>query len=156
MYWRLPPRSGLFLRCWSLFSSIFGADFITFGIRALDSRVSLLQTGHHGSFAITLSLRRFRSWNFYHAKPKAWGTSCINFRSWFAIFSEIWSVEVRVFAGSRISSKRGDLGKIVVNLLWALDWNSVKSGQKYTNFSRRRKHWHVACVQVRYTEPVHN
>ena len=47
MYWRLPPRSGSFLRRWYLLCSIFGAGFTTFGIRAWDSRVSLLQTGHH-------------------------------------------------------------------------------------------------------------
>ena len=29
MYWRFPPRSGLFLRCLYLFSSIFGAIFTT-------------------------------------------------------------------------------------------------------------------------------
>ena len=33
-------------------SSIFGAGFTTFGIRALDSRVLLPQTGHRGIFAI--------------------------------------------------------------------------------------------------------
>ena len=52
MYWRLPPRSGLFLRRSYLFSSIFDAGYITFGIRDLDFRVSLLQTGHRGIFAI--------------------------------------------------------------------------------------------------------
>ena len=52
MYWRLPPRSGLFLRRGYLSYSIFGAGYTTFGIRALDSRVSLLQTGHRGIFAI--------------------------------------------------------------------------------------------------------
>ena len=31
MYQRLPPRSGLFLRCGSIFSSIFGSSFITRG-----------------------------------------------------------------------------------------------------------------------------
>ena len=116
MYWRFPPRSGWFIRHLSLFSSIFGVGFITFGIRTLDSRVSLLQIGHHGSFPITLFLQRFKCWNFYKANPKSGGTSCTNFRSWFAIFLEIWSVEVRFFSGSRISSQRGDLGKIVITL----------------------------------------
>ena len=97
MYWRFPPRSGSFLRRWYLFSSIFGAAYPTFGIRALDSRVSLLQTGHRGIFAITFFLRSFRSWNFYGAKKKSWGSLYKNFRFWFAIISEIWSVEVRYF-----------------------------------------------------------
>ena len=61
MYWRLPPRSGLFLGRGYLFSSIFGAGYTTFGIRGLDSRVSLLQTGHHAIFAINFFIRRFRS-----------------------------------------------------------------------------------------------
>ena len=61
MYWRLPPRSGLFLRREYLFSSLFGAGYTTFGIGALDSRVSLLQTGHRGIFAITIFIRSFRS-----------------------------------------------------------------------------------------------
>ena len=97
MYLRFPPRSGLFLRRWSLFSSIFGAGFITFGIRTLKSRVSLLQIGHRGIFTISFFLRRFRSWNIYHTNKKSWGTSCENFRSWFKIVLEIWSVEVRSF-----------------------------------------------------------
>ena len=60
---RLPPRSGLFLRHWYLFSSIFGVGFTTFGIKALDSRVSLLQTGHREIFAINLFLQMFKRWN---------------------------------------------------------------------------------------------
>ena len=97
MYWRLPPWSGLFLRRWYLFSSIFEAGYTTFGIRAWNSRVSLLQTGHCGIFAITFFLRSFRSWNVYGAKLKSWRIFSKNFRAWFAIFSEIWSVEVRYF-----------------------------------------------------------
>ena len=56
MYWRFPPRSGLFIRRLYLISSIFGAGYTTFGIRALDSRVSLLQTGHRGIFALKIFL----------------------------------------------------------------------------------------------------
>ena len=56
MYWRLPPQSGSFLRRLHLFSSIFGAGYTTFGIRDLDYRVSLLQTGRRGIFAITFFL----------------------------------------------------------------------------------------------------
>ena len=97
MYWRFPPRSGLFLRHWYLFSSIFGAGYTTFGIRALDSRVSLLQTGHRGIFAINFFLRSFISLNFYGTKLKSWGRFSKNFRAWFGIFLEIWSVEVRSF-----------------------------------------------------------
>ena len=52
MHWRLPPRSGLFLKRLYLFYSIFGIGFTTFGIRALDYRVSLHQTDHRGIFAI--------------------------------------------------------------------------------------------------------
>ena len=37
-----------------LVRTIFRASFITFGIRTLDSTVSLLQTGHRGIFAITV------------------------------------------------------------------------------------------------------
>ena len=97
MYWRFPPRSGSFLRRWYLFSSLFGAGYTTCGIRAWDSRVSLLQTGHHGIFAITFFLRSFRSWNFYGAKLKSWGILSKNFRACFTIFSEIWSMEFRSF-----------------------------------------------------------
>ena len=61
MYWRLPPRSGSFLRRLYLFSSHFGAGYATFGIRALDSRVLLLQIGHRGIFAIMFFLRSFKS-----------------------------------------------------------------------------------------------
>ena len=70
MYWRFPPRSGLFLRRWYLISSIFGVGYTTFGIRALDSRVSLLQTGHRGIFTINFfyevseaEIFRVWSWN---------------------------------------------------------------------------------------------
>ena len=130
MYWRFSPWSGLFIRCWYLFSSIFGAGFTTFGIRALDSRVSLLQTGHRGIFTINFFLQRFRRWNFYWAKPKSWGTSCKNFRSWFAIFSEIWFVEVMVFVGSQISSQRGDLSKIVITLSQSIRLEFCKKWSK--------------------------
>ena len=34
MYWRLPPRSGSFLRRWYLFSSLFGAGYTTTTIQA--------------------------------------------------------------------------------------------------------------------------
>ena len=64
MCWRFPPRSGLFLRRSKLFSSIFGAGYTTFGIRALDSRVSLLQTGHRGIFAITFFSTKFQKLKF--------------------------------------------------------------------------------------------
>ena len=37
-------------------SSLLEAGFTTFGIRALDSRVSLLQIGHRGIFTITFFL----------------------------------------------------------------------------------------------------
>ena len=56
MYWRLPPQSGLFISHLYLFYSIFGVGFTNFGIRAFDSWVSQLQTGHHGIFAITFFL----------------------------------------------------------------------------------------------------
>ena len=49
----MPPKIGLILRCLSLFYFIFGVGFITYGIKVLLSSVLLLQTGHHGIFAIT-------------------------------------------------------------------------------------------------------
>ena len=125
MCWRLPPRSDWFLRCWSLFSSIFWDGFITFGIKALDSRVSLLQTGHRGIFSINFCLRRFISLNFYIAKPKSWGTTCKKFKSWFTIIIEICSVEFRDFSSSRISPKTGHRGIFAITFFlrrWR-SWN---------------------------------
>ena len=65
---------------------LFWAGFITFGIRALDSRVSLLQTGHREIFAITFLLRRFRRKKNPFEKKLCW-TSSPNFRFCQAMFS---------------------------------------------------------------------
>ena len=126
------PSKRLISKSRSIFSSILWAGCITFGIKALDYRVLLLQTCHCGIFAIMFSIRRWRSWKFYRAKPKFWETSCKKFRSLFAKFLEILSVEVRNFLGSQISSQIGDRGKIVITLSPSYDWNSIKCGRNYT------------------------
>ena len=55
-----PPRSGSFLRRLYLFSSLFGAGYTTFGIRGLDSSVSLLEVGHYGIFAINFFIAQIQ------------------------------------------------------------------------------------------------
>ena len=124
------PQRGLFLCCWSIFSSILWVGCITFGIRALDSRVSLLQTCYLRIFAIIFFIQRLRSWNLNHMDLKYWWTSCMNFRSWFATFSEIWSEEVKVFAGSKIPSQTGDLGKIIITFILGIEFQLCKRWPK--------------------------
>jgi len=84
--------------------------FITFGIRALDSRVSLLQTGHRGIFAITISIRSFRSYKKNPFESKYLWASSPNFTSSLTIFLEIWYEEFRVFASFRIPLQTGHHG----------------------------------------------
>jgi len=55
------PWRAWFWSHWSIFYSILWASWITFGIRALDSRVLLLQIGHHGIFTINSFLWHFQS-----------------------------------------------------------------------------------------------
>ena len=74
------------------------------------------ETGHRDIFTLTFFIRRLRSWNFYEAKLKSLGSCSKNFRSICTTFLEIWSMEVRVLAGSWNSSQRSDLGKFVINL----------------------------------------
>jgi len=81
-----PPRRGWFLSHWSIFYFILRAGCITLGIRALDSRVSLLQISHRGLFAITICLQCFRSRNSNPFELKSSWTSAPNFRSYLAIF----------------------------------------------------------------------
>ena len=112
---------------WSIFS---WAGFITFGIRAFDSRVSLLQTGHHRIFSITFSMRRFRSKKKNPFGRKSHWTSGPNFRSCLTIFSEIQSKKFRVSTGSRITSQTGDLGKIVITFSLSMRLKFRKKLQK--------------------------
>ena len=94
----MPPRRAWILRCSSIFSIFAWAGFITSGIRALDSRVSLLQTGHHGIFAITFffcGISDVEKKNSFEKKSR-W-TSDPNFRAFHATFAEIRSEEVGLF-----------------------------------------------------------
>ena len=124
------PSKWLFYRVLIYLYSIFGAGFITFGIRALDFRFSLLQTGHRGIFAITLLL---------------WGSEA-------EIFTEkIWNLEERhvkisdlgsqylqrydmwklyFFVGSRISSQTSDQGKIIINSVSGIGFEFCKKWTK--------------------------
>ena len=116
MWRRFLPRRGWIIRRWSIFSIFSWAGFITFGIGALDSRVSLLQIGHCGSFDITFFLWCFRSWKKNPFEKTSHYSLGPNFRAFCTIFSEIWSDEFGLFADSWITFKTGDLGKIVITL----------------------------------------
>ena len=106
------------------------ASYIKFGIRALDSRVSLLQTGHRGIFAITFFLWHFRSRKKNPFEKKSCWTLGPNFRAFRAIFAEIWSEEFGLFADSWITFKTGDLGKIVITFSLSIGLKSHKKLQK--------------------------
>ena len=106
------------------------ASFITFGIRALDSRVSLIQTSHRGIFVITFFLWRFRSCKKYPFEKTWRWTLGPNFRAFCRIFSEIWSEEVGLFADSWITLKTGDLGKIVITFFLSIRLKFRKTLQK--------------------------
>ena len=102
----VPPRRGWILRRWSIFSWV---GFITFGIRALDSRVLLFQTGHHGISTITFFVTFQKSKKNPFEKNSPW-----TFKAFRAIFAEIWSEDVGLFTDSWITFKTGDLGKIII------------------------------------------
>ena len=125
-----PPQRGWFLSCWYKFSIFLWVGFITFGIRALDSRVSLLQTGHRGIFAITFFLWHFRSRKTNPFENKLLWILGPNFRAFYEKFSEIWSEEVGLFADSWITLKTGDLGKIVITFSLSIRLKFHKKAQK--------------------------
>ena len=88
----------------------------------------------------------------YGAKLKSWGNFSKNFRAWFAIFLEIWSMEGSAFSGSWISSQKGDRGKssITLSLEIGLEchqkWSQVH-GLHFLGYQfqrQRTKQWHVA------------
>ena len=108
-------------------------------------------------------VRRFRVWNSYGAKLKSWGNSSKNFRAWFAIFLEIWSVEGSAFSGSWIASQRGDRGKTSITLSLGLrlkcrkKWSQVHR-LKFLGYQfqrQRTKQWHVASrtISLYWTSP---
>ena len=109
---------------------LFWAGFITFGIRALDSRVSLLQTGHRGIFAITFFLWRFRSRKKNPFEKNWLWTLCQKFRAFRGILSEIWSGEVSLLADSWITLKTGDLGKRFITFFLSIGLKFRKKVQK--------------------------
>ena len=82
---------------------------------------------------------------------KSWRKSSKNFRAWFAIFLEIWSVEGSAFLGSWISSQRGDRGKSSITLSLEIGfefrqkWSQVHGLQflGYQFQRQRTKQWHV-------------
>ena len=86
-----------------------------------------------------------------------------NFRYWFTIFSEIWSVEVRAFWGFWISYQRGDRGKIFIALSLSIGLECCKKFPQvhrlrflvYQFQSQRRKQWHVAShtISLYWTSP---
>ena len=114
--------------------------------------ISLLKTGYRGICALNFFLQRFRSWNFYEVKLRSWGSCCENFRSRCTIFFEIWSVEVRVFAGSWNSSQRSDIVKFVITLSMSIGLEFRKNWRIVNilyfvlyQFQRQmKKRWHVA------------
>ena len=109
---------------------LFLSWFITFGIRALDSRVSLLQTGHRGIFAITFLLWCFRRKKKNPFETTSCCTSGSNFRAFRATFSELWSEEVGLFSDSWITFQTGDLGKIVITFSLGIRLKFCKTVQK--------------------------
>ena len=109
---------------------LFWAGFITFGIRALDSRVSLLQTSHRGIFAINFLLGRFRTRKINPFEKNWRWTLGRNFKAFCKTFLEIWSEEFGLFADSWITLKTGDLGKIVITFFLSIGLKFSKKVQK--------------------------
>lgn len=68
----VPPQRGFFQVIDLYFLLFLWSSYITFGIRALDPRVSIIQTNHLGIFTIIFFPRGFKSWSLSHDDLISW------------------------------------------------------------------------------------
>ena len=86
-----------------------------------------------GTIAIFWDWRTLRSWQLQGPKIKSWWTLYPKGSLWFAVFQEIWSLQVRVPASPEIIHKQDTWGDMQYLGLQRSKWNSWRCSRKGTD-----------------------